>query len=111
MFVRRRPTLPQRPRCSTIGAGGLSFRVRNVAGRFPSAMATETLCGKFVKHPGLSNYPWVGRRGCWPGGVCLPRVAQWMRVVVCCGQVLGLLVPVSSNLLLGFHFRPINPVV
>src|SRR4051812_18444262 len=27
------------------------------------------------------------------------------------GQVLGLLVPVSSNLLPGFHFRPINPVV
>ena len=27
-----------------------------------------------------------------------------------CGQVLGLLVPVSSNPLLGFHFRPINPV-
>ena len=32
-----------------------------------------------------------------------------MRVCVC-GQVLGLLVPVSSNLLLGFHVRPINPV-
>ena len=43
MFVRRCPTLPHRPRCSTIGAGGLSFRVRNGAGRFPFAMAAETL--------------------------------------------------------------------
>jgi hypothetical protein len=43
VFVRRRPTLPHRLRCSTIGAGGLSFRVRNVAGRFPSAMAAVTL--------------------------------------------------------------------
>ena len=30
-------------RCSTIGAGGLSFRVRNGSGRFPSAMAAVTL--------------------------------------------------------------------
>ena len=29
--------------CSTIGAGGLSFRVRNGTGRFPSAMAAVTL--------------------------------------------------------------------
>ena len=41
--VRRCPTLPRgRPR-STIGAEGLSFRVRNVTGRFPFAMAAETL--------------------------------------------------------------------
>jgi hypothetical protein len=43
VFVRRRPTLPHRPRCSTIGAGGLSFRVRNGSGRFPAAMAAVTL--------------------------------------------------------------------
>src|SRR4051812_35054718 len=42
-FVRRRPTLPQGPPCSTIGAERLSFRVRNVTGRFPNAMTTETL--------------------------------------------------------------------
>src|SRR3954462_2427463 len=42
-IVRRRPTLPQGPPCSTIGAVRLSFRVRNVTGRFPHAMATETL--------------------------------------------------------------------
>src|ERR671921_521736 len=41
-WVRRCPTLPHPPGCSTIGAGGLSFRVRNETGRFPSAMTTET---------------------------------------------------------------------
>ena len=35
MVVRRRPTLPHPGECSTIGAEGLSFRVRNVTGRFP----------------------------------------------------------------------------
>jgi hypothetical protein len=45
--VRRRPTLPPRLRGSTIGAGRLSFRVRNGTGRFPLAMAAGTLlrCG------------------------------------------------------------------
>jgi hypothetical protein len=43
MYVRRCPTLPQGPPCSTIGAASLSFRVRNVSGRFPRAMAAETL--------------------------------------------------------------------
>ena len=43
MFVRLRPTLPHRHQCSTIGAEGLSFRVRNGAGRFPFAMTAETL--------------------------------------------------------------------
>jgi hypothetical protein len=42
MIVRRRPTLPQGPPCSTIGAERLSFRVRNVTGRFPFAITTET---------------------------------------------------------------------
>ena len=37
---RRCPTLPHPPECSTIGAGGLSFRVRNETGRFPTAIAT-----------------------------------------------------------------------
>ena len=41
-FVRRRPTLPHRSQCSTIGAEGLSFRVRNGAGRFPFAMTAVT---------------------------------------------------------------------
>ena len=42
-IVRRRPTLPQPPGCSTIGAERLNFRVRNGAGCFPFAMAAETL--------------------------------------------------------------------
>src|SRR3954453_23003105 len=41
--VRLCPTLPQGPPCSTIGAESLSFRVRNVTGRFPLAMAAVTL--------------------------------------------------------------------
>ena len=43
MVVRRRPTLPPRPRGSTIGAERLSFRVRNGTGRFPHAMTAVTL--------------------------------------------------------------------
>src|ERR1700712_720059 len=43
MIVRRCPTLPHRGRCSTIGAEGLSFRVRYGSGRFPFAMAAVTL--------------------------------------------------------------------
>ncbi len=38
--MRRRPTLPPRYQGSTIGAGGLNFRVRNGNGCFPSAIAT-----------------------------------------------------------------------
>ena len=41
--VRRRPTLPRSLPRSTIGADGLSFRVRNGTGRFPVAMAAVTL--------------------------------------------------------------------
>ena len=48
MCVRRCPTLPQGPPCSTIGAASLSFRVRNVSGRFPRAMAAETLATPVV---------------------------------------------------------------
>ena len=41
--VRRCPTLPHPRECSTIGAVGLSFRVRNGTGRFPHAMTAVTL--------------------------------------------------------------------
>ena len=94
-FVRRCPTLPHRPRCSTIGAGGLSFRVRNVAGRFPSAMTAVTLST-------LSNMPVRFGRGCLPvvmrmvnaRALAFLRPAQHAVHEVCVGQVLGLLVPV-----------------
>jgi hypothetical protein len=42
--IRRRPTLPGGLPPSTIGAGGLNFRVRNGYGCDPSAMATEICC-------------------------------------------------------------------
>jgi hypothetical protein len=41
--IRRRPTLPGSLPPSTIGAGGLNFRVRNGNGCDPSALATEKL--------------------------------------------------------------------
>ena len=41
---RRRPTLPPGRPGSTIGAGGLHFRVRDGTGCFPSAIATKTRC-------------------------------------------------------------------
>ena len=62
MFVRLRPTLPHRHQCSTIGAEGLSFRVRNGAGRFPFAMTAETL--------------WRCPIGAPPLGVGLPTVSR-----------------------------------
>ena len=43
--VRRRPTLPQPPGCSTIGAERLEFRVRDGTGYFPLAKAAVTLAG------------------------------------------------------------------
>ena len=42
--IRRRPTLPGSLPPSTIGAGGLNFRVRNGYGCDPSAIATEICC-------------------------------------------------------------------
>ncbi len=53
--IRRRPTLPGSLLPSTIGAGGLNFRVRNGNGCDPAAIATET----FVKRV-RQNRPKVG---------------------------------------------------
>ena len=71
MVVRLRPTLPHRHQCSTIGAVGLSFRVRNGTGRFPYAMTAVT-----------------------PSGTNVLGTAQWTRAIFD-NQVIGLLVPVS----------------
>ena len=49
--VRRRPTLPPSLPGSTLGAEGLSFRVRNETGRFPFAMAAETLWSYSLGRP------------------------------------------------------------
>src|SRR3954466_10876330 len=61
--VRRCPTLPQGHPCSTIGAESLSFRVRNVTGRFPLAMAAETLLMYQSERRALariSSRPYIG---------------------------------------------------
>ena len=60
--------------CSTIGAVGLSFRVRNGTGRFPHAMTAVTLFTVSVQCPARGPLsplaPCVGVWGwCGPGGV------------------------------------------
>ena len=62
----RFPTLPHPLGCSTIGAAGLSFQVRNVAGRFPGAVTTTRLCRPPVLARGLVG--WVG------GGLVVVRI-------------------------------------
>ena len=62
LVFRRRPTLPQPGGCSTIGAGRLSFRVRNGTGRFPLAMTAVTLWSCSVDRT----------RGCGCGGSRFP---------------------------------------
>ena len=67
----RFPTLPHPLGCSTIGAAGLSFQVRNVAGRFPGAVTTTRLCRPSPPFVGPScggvSWPAVWRGGGWVG--------------------------------------------
>src|SRR5699024_2465418 len=65
--VRRRPTLPHPPECSTIGAIELSFRVRNGTGRFLDAMTAVTQRDPTSPHATTLRR----RRG------CSSRTAQW----------------------------------
>ena len=123
----RFPTLPHPLGCSTIGAAGLSFQVRNVAGRFPGAVTTTSLC----RPPPLVGPPfgggWVGR-GSYSGCGSSPGLVRWAR----CGPVgaggcrgvvvppvwwLGGLVwcrPISTSRLASasrrFHLWPIDPL-
>ena len=60
LYVRRRPSLPHGPPCSTIGAERLNFRVRNGAGCFPFAMITETLW-RYERFPTVSRELHSGR--------------------------------------------------
>src|SRR6201991_3567677 len=62
-IVRQRPTLPHGPPCSTIGAIELSFRVRNVTGRFPYAITTETLRNN-TNRPHTTQIACVAVHGC-----------------------------------------------
>ena len=84
VFVRRRPTLPHTPVCSTIGAGRLNFRVRNGAGCFPPAMAAVTLSSCRTGPPGVRgggcgsllgnrivDAQRLRSRGCFCGGGCV----------------------------------------
>ena len=99
--VRRCPTLPQGPPCSTIGAVRLSFRVRNVTGRFPHAMAAETLLMfqsaqrlNVMRFSTVHREPLSGRKH-------LNGVLSSHRLIST-GQL---------HVLPRFHIRPINPVV
>ena len=72
----RRPTLPHPPRCSTIGADRLSFRVRKGTGRDPAAKTTDkTLQNKPHTQPPHTNTL------CFLGVVCrvVPDTAQQTR--------------------------------
>ena len=65
----RCPTLPQPVGCSTIGAAGLSFQVRNGAGRFPGAVTTTRFSVQHAPRQVFGGV-WVDRgvhSGC---GVC-----------------------------------------
>ena len=69
---RRRPTLPHPDECSTIGAGGLSFRVRDGTGRSPSAKTTDNTINLSPQTQGPNTRPRTthqpaGRppRRCW----------------------------------------------
>ena len=90
---------------SIIGAGWLSFRVRDGSGRFPAAMAAVTLCK-------LLSCPVCAPLVC---GVCL--VVGWV-FSRCVGVVASLCVvsfrPVSAsslNVLLRLQVWSIDPVV
>src|SRR5207237_2016469 len=87
------PTLAHPGGCSTIGAGGLSFRVRDGSGRFPSAMSAVT---RVELYRALV---------CSCSGSCT--------VDAFCVFVVSPR-PISTgqlHTLRCFHFRPINPVV
>ena len=102
--VRRCPTLPQGPPCSTIGAVRLSFRVRNVTGRFPHAMAAVTLLTCNRQHTRIvvlfSSRPYVENHKV-DAFISQKEVLSSHRLIS------------TSQLhpLPGFHIWPINPVV
>ncbi len=92
--IRRRPTLPGDLSPSTIGAGGLNFRVRNGNGCDPSAIATETCCQR--------RRPQRGR--------CSSRTPQRARTSFVDPSPR----PISTgrlNMLPCVHLRPINVIV
>src|SRR5664279_2158394 len=115
MYVRRRPTLPHRHQCSTIGAEGLSFRVRNGTGRFPFAMTAVTLgryslgqqqtnTKKTILYYGVTvvfAFPTVSRE------LHSGRVAHAIESF--CVSSYRLISTGQLHTLRCFHIRPINP--
>ena len=115
VFVRRCPTLPHSHGCSTIGAEGLSFRVRDVSGRFPLRYDRRNLlkqsrfpyCFQSLVVVGVNDRGWLwgvvsdshsGRKQFVLFVFCVFGVdATRTMGGVLCGQVVGLLVPVSST--------------
>ena len=97
----RCPTLPHPPRCSTIGACGLSFQVRNGCWAFPRGYDHHKLVQPYL----LLNTPTVAGR-VWRVGVCVgcdPHSGDehpWMsvnRLWLMCVFSVGPLVPVGSR--------------
>ena len=88
--VRLRPTLPHRHQCSTIGAEGVSLRVRNGAGRFPRYDSRNSMEISIVPDR-------------------ISGTTQWTRSIFVISYR-----PISTGQLHAlphFHIRPINPVV
>ena len=129
-YVRRCPTLPHSLPCSTIGAGGLNFRVRDGTGCFPSAKTTET------PHPTTPGLPRARKSSVpepqrLPSSVITvpPRPSPRSGGRLFSGNRTGTRTSRSSNRHLVcveatrpistgqlhtsrcFHFRPINPVI
>ena len=104
--VRRCPTLPQGPPCSTIGAVRLSFRVRNVTGRFPHAMAAVTL----LTCSSATSLAW----SVLFGSDRTSRTTKWTRSSFWKELVLSshrLISTSQLHTLRCFHIWPINPVI
>ena len=104
--VRRFPTLPHPVECSTIGAGRLSFRVRDGAGRFPAAMTAATFSGCVLFTGGWLVVFCIAVASIWTHGLC--RVCVCGVCLCCCFW------PISTSKLHTlpcFHAWPINPVV
>ena len=67
-IFRRRPTLPHSYPCSTIGAKGLNFRVRDGFGCFPFAITTEKNCMRYKLIKTLNSIKIVAK----PHGLLVP---------------------------------------
>ena len=116
---RRRPTLPHPGECSTIGAGGLSFRVRDGTGRSPLRQHHRQHYSP-IPRPHKTGRPGV-EHTTPPTHPANRRESGWT-MVVCSGSHSGCEQqclrasprPISTGQLhpsQGFHPRPINPIV